>query len=232
MAFSTLIIGVAFLPLFTMTGVVGRDLLADGAHLRVRHRRRDLHGADADAGADHLMLRPTTEEKESLVDALACTGSTSRSSTSRCEHRKRASALALVPIVALHRALPVVRWRVHAEARRRQLLDPRDAADVDLAEQSASYVGRMRDDPCMEHPEGAVTVVSQLGRPDDGTDVAGFYNIELFAPLKPFDEWPHGLTKEKLTDELARRVRRSVPGRRLQLLAVHLRQRRGGAFAA
>ncbi len=51
MFFSTLIIGVAFIPLFTMTGVVGRDLLADGAHLRVRDRRRDRPGADADAGA-------------------------------------------------------------------------------------------------------------------------------------------------------------------------------------
>jgi cobalt-zinc-cadmium resistance protein CzcA len=70
-------------------------------------------------------------------------------------------------------------------------------------------------------------VVSQLGRPDDGTDVSGFYNIEFFAPLKPFDEWPRGVTKDKLTEqinkELSRRSRR-----RLQLLAVHQRQRRGG----
>ena len=42
MTFSTLIIGVAFLPLFTMTGVSGRHLRADGAHVRVRDRRRDL----------------------------------------------------------------------------------------------------------------------------------------------------------------------------------------------
>ena len=53
-----------------------------------------------------------------------------------------------------------------------------------------------------------MTVVSQLGRPDDGTDVAGFQNIELFAPLKPFDEWRKGLTKDKLTDELQQRADR------------------------
>ena len=29
------------------------------------------------------------------------------------------------------------------------------------------------------------TVISQVGRPDDGTDVSGFSNIELFAPLRP-----------------------------------------------
>ena len=83
------------------------------------------------------------------------------------------------------------------------------------------------DDAHRKHPE-VLTVVSQLGRPDDGTDVSGFYNIEFFAPLEPFDEWPRGLTKDKLTDADQRRAPRGVPGRHLQLLAVHQRQRRGG----
>ena len=61
------------------------------------------------------------------------------------------------------------------------------------------------------HPE-VVTVVSQLGRPDDGTDVTGFSNIEFFAPLKPFDEWRHGQTKEELTDELQAELAAAFPG--------------------
>ena len=32
-------------------------------------------------------------------------------------------------------------------------------------------------------------VMSQLGRPDDGTDVTGFFNLEMGAPLKPMEEW-------------------------------------------
>ena len=32
------------------------------------------------------------------------------------------------------------------------------------------------------YPE-VVTVVSQHGRPDDGSDASGFNNVELFAPL-------------------------------------------------
>jgi cobalt-zinc-cadmium resistance protein CzcA len=32
-------------------------------------------------------------------------------------------------------------------------------------------------------------VISQLGRPDDGTDVTGFFNIEFGAPLKPMERW-------------------------------------------
>ena len=51
------------------------------------------------------------------------------------------------------------------------------------------------------HPE-VLTVVSQHGRPDDGSDASGFYNVELFVPLKPFDEWPKGYTKDMLVSEL------------------------------
>jgi cobalt-zinc-cadmium resistance protein CzcA len=53
----------------------------------------------------------------------------------------------------------------------------------------------------LRHPE-VVTVVSQHGRPDDGSDAAGFFNAEFFVPLKPFDQWPTGLTKDKLISEL------------------------------
>jgi heavy metal efflux system protein len=53
----------------------------------------------------------------------------------------------------------------------------------------------------LRHPE-AITVVSQHGRPDNGSDAAGFFNAEFFVPLKPFEEWPAGLTKEKLVDQL------------------------------
>ena len=51
------------------------------------------------------------------------------------------------------------------------------------------------------HPE-VITVVSQHGRPDNGSDASSFGNAEFFVPLKPFDEWPKGMTKEKLVSQL------------------------------
>ena len=45
-------------------------------------------------------------------------------------------------------------------------------------------------------------VVSQTGRPDDGTDVTTFNNLEFMVSLKNPDAWPAGLTK----DELIRRM--------------------------
>jgi len=63
----------------------------------------------------------------------------------------------------------------------------------------------------LRHPE-VITVVSQHGRPDDGSDAAPFSNVELFAPLKPFDQWPRGLTKEKLTDQIQTEFNNELPG--------------------
>jgi heavy metal efflux system protein len=42
----------------------------------------------------------------------------------------------------------------------------------------------------MRHYPEVATIVSQLGRPDDGTDTSGFNNMEFFVPLKPQKEWP------------------------------------------
>jgi cobalt-zinc-cadmium resistance protein CzcA len=61
------------------------------------------------------------------------------------------------------------------------------------------------------HPE-VVTVVSQHGRPDDGSDASGFYNVELFVPLKPQGEWPSGDSKEKLVNSLQQQFSDEFPG--------------------
>ena len=46
-----------------------------------------------------------------------------------------------------------------------------------------------------EIPE-VTDVVSQIGRPDDGTDVNGFDNVEIFVSLLPPDEWRSARTIE------------------------------------
>ena len=63
----------------------------------------------------------------------------------------------------------------------------------------------------LRHPE-VITVVSQHGRPDDGSDASPFSNVELFAPLKPFDQWPRGFTKEKLIEQIQSEFDSALPG--------------------
>jgi len=77
-----------------------------------------------------------------------------------------------------------------------------------------------------EFPE-VESIVTQVGRPDDGTDPTGFYNAEFFVPLKPERRWPptqpgSGLnrllgrsqprTKPELTEEMSNRLRIALPG--------------------
>ena len=57
-----------------------------------------------------------------------------------------------------------------------------------------SYVNEMRK-LIRSRPE-VESVVSQHGRPDDGTDAAGFFNAEFFAPLKPASQWPGRRTRK------------------------------------
>ncbi|GLQ98279.1 efflux RND transporter permease subunit [Dyella mobilis] len=73
-----------------------------------------------------------------------------------------------------------------------------------------SMVDRMRH-IIKSHPE-VITVVSQHGRPDDGSDAAGFYNVELFVPLKPEGDWPSGDSKAKLIASLQKQFTDEFPG--------------------
>ncbi len=69
-------------------------------------------------------------------------------------------------------------------------------------ERSAALADQLRED-IRSFPE-VTQVVSQVGRPDDGTDVTTFNNIEFGVDLKPKSEWPHDLhgDKDKLIEQM------------------------------
>ncbi len=56
------------------------------------------------------------------------------------------------------------------------------------------------------------TVTSELGRPDDGTDATGFFNVEFFVGLKPYSDWtgPYR-TKAALIEAVDQKLQ-SFPG--------------------
>src|SRR5262249_7545143 len=59
---------------------------------------------------------------------------------------------------------------------------------------------------------------AQIGRPDDGTDPTGFYNVEILAPLRPAKDWPpppaevQPRTKEQLVRQMNEDLDRRFPG--------------------
>jgi cobalt-zinc-cadmium resistance protein CzcA len=77
-------------------------------------------------------------------------------------------------------------------------------------EEGNTYINRMRR-VISTFPE-VESVVSQHGRPDDGTDAAGFFNAEFFVPLKPTTEWRPKIDKDGLTNEVLGKLQAEFPG--------------------
>jgi len=222
MSFSTMIIGVAFLPLFTMTGVAG-----------VIFSPMATTYAFAIGGAICLALTLTpalaskvipadAEEKDSFlmraiqkVDVPYIRYAT--------KHPRRSLTIGLLGATIGLAFFLGLGGEFMPKLEEGNLWVRASLPTSISLEKSSSYVGRMRSilRGCPEKGECTnenrkypfvETVVSQLGRPDDGTDVAGFQNIELFAALRPFSEWPRGMTKEKLTKELSTQLEDTFPG--------------------
>ncbi len=73
-----------------------------------------------------------------------------------------------------------------------------------------AYVRKMRE-ILLRHPE-VITAVSQQGRPDNGSDEGSFASVEIDVPLKPSDQWPVGMTKDKLINQLQHEFHDELPG--------------------
>lgn len=221
LSFATLIIGVSFLPLFTLTGVSG-VIFAPMA----RTYAYAIGGAILLA----LMLTPVlmkyfvpanTEEKESRVMHSLHRFYAPLFDVA-LRHPRRAIAIGLVPMLLGMLLIPFLGSEFMPKLEEGNLwIRATLPMSISLV-QSEKYVGRMRDivrgcadasctESLRQHPE-VLSVVSQLGRPDDGTDVAGFFNIELFAPLRPHGKWKRGYTKKQLTEELNRELQGAFPG--------------------
>ena len=55
------------------------------------------------------------------------------------------------------------------------------------------------------------SVMSQTGRPDDGTDPSGFFNVQCNVDLYPKEEWKRGITKDQLVDSMDAKLK-NFPG--------------------
>ncbi len=223
LTFATLIIGFAFLPLFTMTGVAG-VIFSPMAHTY----------AFAIGAAIVLALTLTPALTKKFIPA-----DSEEKDSFATRHLKRlylpiftfgirspkiALAIGLVPVILGFVLFQALGGEFMPKLEEGNLWIRATLPTSVSLEQSSKYVGRMRailrgcpegGMACTEdnrrHGE-VLTVISQLGRPDDGTDSAGFQNIELFAPLRPFGEWKKGVTKESLTDELSKELDDAFPG--------------------
>jgi cobalt-zinc-cadmium resistance protein CzcA len=224
---STLIIAVAFIPLFTLTGVAGVIMspmaqtyaFAIGGAILLALTFTPMLASRA-----LRMHNDEQEEKESAVMRFL-TRLYRPIFAFSLRRPKLAIAIGVVPVVIALGA-SVFLGREFMPKLEEGNFWIRATLPISISlEQSARYVGRMRaivrgcpsDEgaTCTKEQQSrpeVQTVISQLGRPDDGTDVSGFYNIELLAPLRPTKEWRPGLTKERMTQEIQKELANAFPG--------------------
>jgi cobalt-zinc-cadmium resistance protein CzcA len=197
--FSAAITVAAFVPLFTMQGVEGQIF-----NPMARTYAYALFGAliatfTITPVLASLLLPERVSETETVVVRALRAAYTPVLRWSLA-HRKTmvAGALAFLALVAL--LIPRLGTEFLPALEEGNLWIRASLPPTISLEAAMPTVTKMRE-ILLRHPE-VVTVVSQHGRPDNGSDAAGFFNAEFFVPLKPFDQWPPGMTKEKLVEQL------------------------------
>ena len=184
MFFSTLIFVIAFLPLFTMRGVEGAIFspmshtyaYALGSAILLAVTLTPVLGSFAFARGLHDVYNPDVG-RDHAAFTTGCSWTVLR-------WPRLTLVVVLVLAAVAASTLSAPGRRVPAQARGGQHLGARhDAADDLARSRRARLTTRMRR-VFMSFPE-VTTVVSQLGRPDDGTETTGFFNIEFSVDLKP-----------------------------------------------
>ncbi len=207
--FSALIIVAAFIPLFTMGGIEGRifgPMAKTYAYAIAGALLATFTVAPALAGA---LFRDDT--KENIMPVVRWLGRAHQAIYGGA--MKRRAVIMMVSTLLLGGAvfqfsrlggefLPTLEegsiW-----------MRATMPATISLDEGNGA-VNRMRA-VLMEFPE-VVTVTSQQGRPDDGTDSAGFFNAEFFVPLRPMDQWTTARSKDALVNIIQARLQREFVG--------------------
>ena len=206
--YSTTIIVVAFIPLFTMTGVPGKIF----APMSITYGFA-LLGALlmaftlAPVLCSFLLTGPINEDDTILVKPLR--RMYQHTLDWALDHRQVVVALAAGLLIGALVALQFLGGEFMPALEEGNLW-VRATMPVDISFDQAARLASDIRGMFRQSPE-VTTVVSQLGRPDDGTDPTSFFNAEFLANLKPQGEWRRGLTKDDLVEEIETRLK-TIPG--------------------
>ena len=197
--FSTAIIIAAFIPLFTMQGVEGQIFSPMARTYAYALIGALLATFTVTPCLASLLLPEHIHEAETLVVRAMRAAYTPVLHWS-LGHRKLMVAMGMIFLVAAGFVGSRLGGEFLPALEEGNLWIRASMPPTISLEAGMPIVNRIRE-ILLRYPE-VITVVSQHGRPDNGSDAAGFFNAEFFVPLKPFDEWPSDMNKDKLIDEL------------------------------
>ena len=207
--FSAAIIIAGFLPLFTLTGVEGHifgPMAKTYAYAIVGGLIATFTVSPALCA---LLLPEHVEETETVIVRWMRRAYTPMVDFAIRHHRIILSAMAVLGIVAIF-AVRSLGLEFLPKLEEGNMWIRASLPDSISLEEGNKYVNQMRL-LIKSYPE-VDSIISQNGRPDDGTDASGFFNAEFFVPMKPISAWPNGVTKEKLTEQMSAQLEQQFPG--------------------
>jgi heavy metal efflux system protein len=208
--FATLIILVAFIPLFTMQGVPGKIF----APMSVTYGFA-LTGAlifsliFAPVLAQLIVPTQLKQEKHETFLGSFLRRRYEKGLPRILAHRRLTWVVAILCLVGSGILFTFVGGEFMPPLEEGNLWI-RATLPQDISFDAAANIGDELRAQIAKSPE-VIQAVSQMGRPDDGTDVVTFNDVEVSVALKPPSEWRPGLTKNGLIDEINHRLSR-IPG--------------------
>jgi heavy metal efflux system protein len=197
--FSVLVIIVALIPLFTMEGVPGKifgpmsvtyGFALSGATffaIFLAPVLSSLRRAENEPKSDTALVRWLKRHYDkSLKWALA--------------HRPAAIVTAAIFLAAALSLLPFLGGEFMPKLEEGNLWI-RATLPQDISIETSRRISNEIREILLKYPE-ITQVVSQTGRPDDGTDVTTFNNIEFMVSLKSPDLWPGKIRKDELIKQI------------------------------
>jgi cobalt-zinc-cadmium resistance protein CzcA len=206
--YSTAIIVVAFVPLFTMTGVPGKIFAPMSITYGFALLGAMLMAFTLAPVLCSFLLSGAISEQDTKVVAVIRRWYQGILAWA-LDHRTLVVVFALGLLLATFVVLQFLGGEFMPALEEGNLW-VRATMPVDISfDQAARLTSEIRR-LFRESPE-VTTIVSQLGRPDDGTDPTSFFNAEFLANLKPQHEWRSGLSKDRLIEEIEGRLK-EIPG--------------------
>ncbi|HZS44058.1 MAG TPA: CusA/CzcA family heavy metal efflux RND transporter [Blastocatellia bacterium] len=205
--FSSAIIVVAFIPLFTMSGVEGKVFGPMAVTYGFALTGALLLALTFSPVMASIFLKRASERETMLVRAIRKVYSPMLRTA--LNQPIVTTVIAVIAMIATLAAFPLIGGEFMPKLEEGNLWVRASMPNTISFTYASELADQMRA-VFRKYPE-VITVVSQLGRPDDGTDPTSYFNCEFFVPLKPREQWPRGLTKEELVEHMENDLKR-FPG--------------------
>src|SRR5215475_15972835 len=197
--FSSAIIVAAFLPLFTMTGVEGKVFGPMALTYGFALTGALLLALTLSPVLASLLLKARHDEKDTLLVRLI-RWLYSPLLRGALTHPLITVIIALLALAATLTVLPFIGGEFMPKLEEGNLWVRATMPNTISYSYATQFINQMR--RILTHYPEVVDVVSQLGRPEDGTEATGYFNGEFFVNLKPHEAWRPGLTKSTLVRQI------------------------------